>query len=121
MKRKVVSEKPSVTKPHSITNKMHATGNAHPSEELVAVDIRTLDEALSVHVIDVSLPLSSFPKDNIPKVKSTKWGTCPCNIIDYSMHTDLKYTNKIEKDWIAELLQFLCVSDQKLSTTDSSS
>lgn len=121
MKRKVVSEKPSVTKPHSITNKMHATVNAHPSEELVAVDIRTLDEALSVHVIDVSLPLSSFPKDNIPKVKSTKWGTCPCNIIDYSMHTDLKYTNKIEKDWIAELLQFLCVSDQKLSTTDSSS
>lgn len=120
MKRKIVPDKQSMNQSHFLPSKKHSAATVRSPEELTIVDIRTLDEELSVRLLDVSLPLSSFPKENISKFKSTKWGTRPYNVIDYAMHIDPRYTARVEADWLAELLCILCFSDQKLSTTDSS-
>lgn len=104
---------------HLGMHKKQLTITAKSSNETIVLDIRTRDDPVSVQLHDVSLHLSNFPKENLPKFKSTKWGTCPCNVIDYAMKIDPNFTDTIEADWLAELLRFLCISDQKLSTTDS--
>ncbi|EFO62428.1 Phosphoinositide-3-kinase, catalytic, alpha polypeptide [Giardia lamblia P15] len=119
MKRKIVSDKHSIHQSCFLPSKKHSTATVRSPEELTLVDIRTLDEELSVRLLDVSLPLSSFPKENMSKLKSTKWGIRPYNIIDYAMYIDPHYTARAEADWLVELLRILCLSDQKLSATDS--
>lgn len=113
MKQKVIQET------RSTAHKRHSSTSTPSSDDVIILDIRTRDEPLSVRLVDVSLNLSSFPRENMPKFKSTRWGVCPCSIIDYTMRIDPKYTDKVEADWLAELLRFLCISDQKLSITDS--